>query len=219
MRIWLKGLLGVGVAAGLVAFHQHEFAEHRLESPLPPQAERVEQPQKVLTWVGAGTAYAWQDGEWQRDATQDYEFSVVQRRYDRYWKSVKTMHRRHPDYDGSAGPRDQVHYFRVNFDERKDGRVPLTLTSSMGAGSGHTDKAYKSVRFDLELDAPTIAQWFMPYNRLKFDQTYDYAGGALREEIVLVKADGERERPAFRIVESARLFASGKMAEAASPAR
>jgi len=59
----------------------------------------------------------------------------------------------------------------------------------------------------------------MPYNRLKFEQAYDYDKGALVEEIVLVKADGERERPAFRIAESASLFAPGKIAESASPAR
>lgn len=214
MRIWMKVVIGAGVTAGLVAFHQHEFAEHRLKSPLPAQAARAEQPQAVLIWVGSGAAYAWQDGDWRRDVTQDYEFSVIQRRFKDHWQSVKTMHRRHPDYDGSAGPRDQVHYFQVNLKPAEEDRTAMTLKTSMGEGEGNADAAYRNFRFDIDTNAPAVAQWFMPFDRLKFDQTYDYEGGRLNEEIVLVKTDGEREIPAFRITESASLFAPVKTADA-----
>lgn len=60
-------------------------------------------------WAGARTG----DGAGQRAPNHDYEFSVTQRRYGDRWESIKVQHRRLPEYDGSAGARDQVHYFKI----------------------------------------------------------------------------------------------------------
>ena len=50
---------------------------------------------------------------------------MTQRRYADRWESVKVQHRRHPDYDGSAGARDQVNFFKTE--------LPVSLSLPTGA--------------------------------------------------------------------------------------
>ena len=68
----------------------------------------------TIIWNGISEAYRYENGQWLRAESYDYQFDVVQKRYDKHWKSVKTLHRIHPDYDGKAGDRDQTMYFEVN---------------------------------------------------------------------------------------------------------
>jgi hypothetical protein len=83
-----------------------------LHSPLPLTA-RSEIPIKTSVYVGKGEAYRFMHGTWERQSSHDYDFSVVQRFHEDGWESVKEIYRRHPDYDGRAGDRDQTLYFRV----------------------------------------------------------------------------------------------------------
>jgi hypothetical protein len=214
MKIWYKIAIGAAIAVALLAFHRHEFSEDRLKSALPSQASAAETPAKTLSWVGRGESFGWDGKAWQRSPAQDYEFSVVQRRFADRWESVKSMHRRHPDYDGVAGNRDQVHYFRVDVAKSENGKVPLKFATSMGNGTGTADSEFRNFAFALDMDIPAVASWFVPFNRMKFTQTYGYEKGQLDEEITLVKASSSGEVPAFRIVERARLLAETALAGA-----
>ncbi len=181
--------------------------QNRLASALPVTAEAPAQSQAVLVWVGIGEGYRWDNGQWRRAREQDYEFSVVQRRFDDRWESIKSMHRRHPGYDGSAGLRDQVHYFEIRPDEPRGATVPISVTSSMGAGRGTTDTQFRRWNFEMQTGATGFAARFMPYDRLQFQQSYLYEEGNLREEIILSKSSAQE--PFFKIVETAQVFAPG----------
>lgn len=135
----------------------------------------------VLVWVGRGEAHRWRDGAWHRDAAYDYEFSVVQRRYPDRWESIKSMHRRHPDYDGKAGPRDQSYFFRIDLAPAPDG-VRLAIDSNLGTGAGHTDREFREATLDL---ASAQRGAFVPYDRLRLTQHYGYQAGKLDETVEL----------------------------------
>ncbi len=70
-------------------------------------------PEEVIVWVGHGQTERMEDGRWVRAPAFDYDFSVEQRRFGDHWESVKTMRRASPDYDGSAGPRDESLTFKA----------------------------------------------------------------------------------------------------------
>ncbi len=215
MKLWMKIGVSAVVTAGLFAFHQFEFASDKLESPLPAitlAEAAAPAPAVILAWVGSSKAFRWDGAAWQPDERQAYEFTVLQRRFTDHWDSVKVMHRRHPDYDGSAGNRDQVHYFRVDTKPFESGTVPLSFASSMGAGTGQSDLEFRNFDFKLKIDAPAVARWFMPFDTMNFKQNYDYEAGNLNEEIVLVKVADGQEKPAFKFVESAKLLTETKLA-------
>src|ERR1035437_3257575 len=54
-----------------------------------------------------------------------------------HWEAIKEIHRRHPRYDGRAGPRDQTLYFFVRMSPAPDGGYDLVAEGSPGRGSGH----------------------------------------------------------------------------------
>jgi len=64
---------------------------------------------------------------------------VVQKRHNRLWQSIKTLHRIHPAYDGKAGMRDQTMYFEVAYNNLIEGKVQAAIHSSLGNGTGATD--------------------------------------------------------------------------------
>ena len=198
----LPELLAAGGVAGIAAALAARAARgRRLASPLP-RDPAPEPPDALLAWVGTGTAEARRGDGWARQPAQDYEFAVVQRRFREHWESVKMMNRRHPDYDGSAGARDQVHFFRLGFSRGENGDLALALDSSMGAGRGHADAGLRSFEFTLDIAAPALARRFMPFDRLAFTQRYAYDAARLEETITLTKAG----RPAFRMTEEAAML-------------
>ncbi len=174
-------------------------------SPLPASATAFPPSQNLLVWVGTGTATVYVDGAWRRAASQDYEFCVTQRRYGERWESVKVQHRRHPDYDGSAGARDQVNYFRVEL-PAAGSASPLTfkLRSSFGDGSGQIDGEFRAGA--MEFDARD-ASMFAPFNRYRITQQYRYEHGELLEVVELFKKKGSVETPFMRFEERASLLA------------
>ena len=109
-RPWLATLFSLMTAGASAA----PAASNLPLVELPPAAT-AGAPLATLVWVGIGRASVWVDGAWRAAPAHDYEFSVTQRRHADRWESIKVQHRRHPDYDGSAGARDQAHYFRVDY--------------------------------------------------------------------------------------------------------
>lgn len=176
------------------------------EGVLPPRVGAPPAPAVTLVWVGFGEAERADGERWVRAPEFDYEFTVEQRRFDDRWESVKHLRRRHPGYDGSAGPREQTMFFRLDLaavDAR--GQVPVRITSSLGSGEGNADREFRAAHLVFHPDVSSFA----PFDTYRIDQTYAYERGALEETVSL--DDGER--PWVRNKEKATLFAAHTFAE------
>lgn len=172
---------------------------------MPPLAGPADPPAMTLVWVGRGEAERLEGGAWRRAPAFDYEFSVEQRRYPDHFESVKSLRRRHPDYDGSAGPREQTWFFRVDFAAPDAaGQVAATIRSTLGDGAGATDGEYREARLELHPDLSPLA----PFDTYRITQRYRYEAGALDEEVELWKTRGEAPHAWVRNHEHAALFAS-----------
>jgi hypothetical protein len=181
-------LAGVAACSG----HSHGVLPMR-EGP-PPQAALV------LVWVGYGEASRFEGGIWRRVPEFDYEFTVEQRRYPDRWESVKHMRRRHPRYDGSAGPRELTYYFRVEFEPSDaSDRVLLRIASTLGPGHGASDREFRQSTLTIRADVSPLA----PFDTYRIDQQYRYEQGILEETVRLDKGSS----PWVRNHERARLFA------------
>lgn len=157
----------------------------------------------TLVWVGSGTCERLVNGAWVRTPEFDYDFSVEQKRLGTRWESVKSLRRRHPAYDGSAGPRLETWFFHLDF-EGAGPKVTTRITSSLGAGAGTTDGEFRNAT--LEMVAPVSR--FAPFDRYRIVQQYRYEEGRLDETVSLDKGD----QPWVRNTEQAVLFAAHRFA-------
>lgn len=161
----------------------------------------------TLVWVGRGEAKRMEGGAWKRAPAFDYEFTVTQRRYADHWESVKELHRRHPDYDGSAGPRDQTYFFRVQFESGAGApKVLATVSSTLGDGKLSADAEFRGATIDLRADVSSMA----PFDSYRIEQRYGYEDGRLTERVSLLKHEGAKELPWVENDEVASLFAPRK---------
>ncbi|MER2560461.1 MAG: hypothetical protein ABTQ32_07080 [Myxococcaceae bacterium] len=168
-----------------------------------PPATTTE-PEVTLVWVGRGECERFVDGAWVRAPQFDYDFSVEQRRLGDHWESVKSLRRRHPDYDGSAGERLQTWFFHLEF-EATGSTVPLRIASSLGKGTGSTDGQFRKASLELAAEVSSLA----PFDRYRIVQDYRYEEGRLDEVVSLDKGN----TPWVRNVEHATLFAKHTFAE------
>lgn len=167
---------------------------------LPTRAGRLPSPALTLVWVGHGEAERMEAGSWKRVEPFDYEFTVEQRRYADHWESVKHLKRLHPDYDGSAGPREQTLYFRVDLDKTdSEGQVAVHIRSSLGQGEGRADRSFRTASLAMHADVSRFA----PFDTYRIAQSYQYESGELVETVSLDKGSA----PWVRNRESATLFA------------
>ncbi len=164
----------------------------------------------TIIWVGSGESYVFADGKYERSESNDYSFEVVQRRYGNSWKSVKNMHRIHPDYDGKAGEREQTMFFGIDFEKHSDVLVS-TIHSSLGNGTGSSDEEFREQVIQFEVDG---ASAFAPYNTMRITQHYQYEEGVLLETVELFKMSDGEETPFAKIEESAVIFRPVKLKEA-----
>ena len=165
----------------------------------------------TIIWNGYSKAFVYQDEKWQRAETFDYYFDVIQKRYDKEWKSVKSLHRIHPDYNGKAGPRDQTMYFGLHYNSLLNGKVNGSVLSSLGDGTLLTDNEYRNSELVINLKD---ANSFMPYNRIKITQNYDYENGKLTETVLLLKVKDGKEIPFMKNEEEAYFYIKGKLDKA-----
>ncbi|WP_044890088.1 hypothetical protein [Myxococcus hansupus] len=166
----------------------------------PLEAGPGPEPVLTLVWSGRGEAERLEHGEWKRIPEFDYDFTVEQRRFARHWESVKSLRRRHPGYDGSAGPREQTMYFRVDYGAPGEGgQVLSTLRSTLGDGGGHTDPEFRQAVLEMRPDVSRFA----PFDRYRISQSYHYEQGVLEEQVELLNG----ETPWVRNTEKATLFA------------
>ena len=172
-----------------------------LSSPLP-LTDQAQKPLKTIVYVGRGEAYRFDQGSWQRLPSYDYEFTVLQRFHEEGWESVKEIHRRHPDYDGRAGSRDQTLYFGVTSSPAADGSARLLLESSWGRGEGHADDGLKNVVVEF---SPDISR-FAPYNTFRITQHFRRQEGRLSETVEVFKKKDGKEIPFMKMEEAADIF-------------
>jgi len=165
----------------------------------------------TIIWNGSSKVYRYQNGQWVRDESYDYQFNVVQKRYANHWKSVKSLHRIHPDYDGKAGDRDQTMYFEILYNTMEAGKVQSAIVSSLGNGTGTSDAEFR--RSELTMYVPDAGK-FMPYNKFRIVQNYDYEAGVLTETVELIKEKNGKEIPFMKNEETAQIFIKNKLDKA-----
>lgn len=165
----------------------------------------------TIIWNGTSRAYRYDNGTWTRDETYDYLFNVVQKRYENQWKSVKTLHRIHPDYNEKAGDRDQTMYFEVRYNSLQDGNVQSTILSSIGNGVGTSDTEFRVSELTIYLPNPGK---FLPYNKFRITQKYHYETGELTETVELLLEKDGRETPFMKNEETALIFLKSKLDKA-----
>ncbi len=156
----------------------------------------------TIVWVGSGKSYVYIDGKYQRNESNDYSFEVIQRRYGNSWKSIKNMHRIHPDYDGKAGEREQTMFFAIDF-SKEGTEIVSKINSSLGNGNGVSDKEFREQQIQFAVDGISS---FAPYNTMRITQHYKYEEGRLLEIVELFKLDDGKEIPFAKIEESAIIF-------------
>jgi hypothetical protein len=161
----------------------------------------------TIIWNGYSKAYVYKKEQWLRAETFDYYFDVIQKRYGKEWKSVKSLHRIHPDYNGKAGKRDQTMYFGLLYGKASSG-IKSVINSNLGSGTGTTDSEFRNAALEIELKD---ANMFMPYNKIRIKQKYDYENGKLTEVVELLKVKNGKETPFMKNEEEAYFYIKGKL--------
>jgi hypothetical protein len=133
----------------------------------------------------------------------DYDFVVLERRSADRWEAVKEIHRRHPKYDGRAGPRDQTLYFLVRTSPAPDGGSDLVVESSLGRGSGHEKAGGEGVLLEL---ASSRKGWFVPFDTIRIRQERPVVEGRIRETVELLSRKKGREVPFMKMEEDGLVY-------------
>ena len=189
------------LAVATVGFLTSCGSPNKIIVPLSSELPSVEDNYAIV-WVGKGLSFLYSNGEYVRNESNDYSFEVVQRRYGNTWKSIKNMHRIHPNYDGKAGEREQTMFFNIEF--TKNGKkVVSEITASLGSGSGFSDKEFReqTLQFRAEGISP-----YAPFNTYRITQHYKYEEGLLLETVELFKLEDGKETPFAKIEEKAHIF-------------
>jgi len=155
-----------------------------------------------IIWAGSGESYIFHEGNYVRNASNDYSFEVVQRRYKNSWKSIKNMHRIHPDYDGRAGEREQTMFFGIDFSKEGE-KIISQISSSLGSGTGISDNEFRAQVIQFSVDNMSS---FSPFNTMRITQDYKYEEGILLETVELFKLTDGKETPFAKIEERAVIF-------------
>jgi hypothetical protein len=185
--------------------------------PITPKLE-FEDAAYTIIWNGKSEAYMYVDGQYVRNETYDYVFNVIQKRYDNTWKSTKTLHRNHPNYDYRGGQRSQTMYFEINYSQfEKQVKLKSTLHTSLGEGNGFSDLEFReqNLIIDLNQNNPyyNISK-YTPFNKMKITQHYNYEEGVLTETVELYKEKDGKITPFSKMEETAVFYIKGKLDKA-----
>jgi len=168
----------------------------------------------TIVWNGKSEAYIYVNGAYVRNETYDYVFNVIQKRYDNEWKSTKTLHRNHPNYDFRGGQRSQTMYFEVIYAMSGNNMLASTLKTSLGNGTGTSDMEFRkqSLVIDLNQKNPyyNISK-YTPFNKMKITQNYNYEEGVLTETVELYKEKNGNITPFSKMEETAYFYIKGKL--------
>lgn len=163
----------------------------------------------TVIWNGISKAYRYKDGNWQRAESYDYIFDVTQKRYPDTWKSIKNLHRLHPDYDGRAGERSQTMYFEIKYKSKNNNNeLSSFIYSSLGQGDGSSDKEFREQTVMIKAEG---ISYFAPYSHIRITQYYKYEEGVLEEVVELFKKKGVEEIPFMKMEEKAYFYIRGTL--------
>src|SRR6185369_6111161 len=168
-----------------------------LQTSLPLTDQPPQPPLSSSVYAGHARAARFVAGSWLPVPEQDYDFLVLERRFADRREAVKEIHRRHPRYDGGAGPRDQTLFFTVRTSPAADNGLDLAVEGNLGTGKGHMGPGGGLV---IEL-AAAARGWFVPFDTVRISQSHEEAAGRLAETVELFsRRDGE-EIPFMRMAE------------------
>ena len=169
-----------------------------LHTPLP--LTDVPPPAELSSTVFVGYAQAshFVNGNWVPVPEYDYEFLLLERRFAGRWETIKEIHRRHPRYDGRAGPRDQTVYFAVRTFPGADGGLDLAAEGTLGAGKGHEEPGSHGLVIEL---ASAERGWFVPFDTIRIRQTRGPNKGRVEEVVELFSRKEGREIPFLKMQE------------------
>ena len=180
-------------------------------NPIPVSNKINFEDTYTIIWNGYSKAFIYKNENWMRAETFDYYFDVIQKRYNNQWKSVKSLHRIHPDYNGKAGQRDQTMYFELKYNSMLNGKVTGDIFSSLGDGKLSSDQEFRTAEIDINIKN---ASAFMPYNKIRISQKYYYENGKLTETVMLLKVKNGKEIPFMKNEEEAYFYIKGKLDKA-----
>lgn len=168
-----------------------------LRTSLPLTDQPPQPPLSSSVFAGHARATRFVAGSWLPVPEHDYDFLVLERRFADRWEAVKEIHRRHPRYDGSAGPRDQTIYFTVRTSPAAGGGLDLAVEGSLGTGKGHEAPGGGAV---IEL-AAAARGWFVPFDAVRISQSRGGATGRLAETVELFSRRDGKEIPFMMMAE------------------
>ncbi len=172
-------------------------------SPLPLTDSPPPVPSSSSVFAGHARAFRFADGIWVAAPDYDYEFLVLERRFSDHWEAVKEIHRRHPKYDGRAGPRDQSIYFLVRKSPAADGGYDLVVESSLGRGTGHEKTGGAGLLLELSSDQKG---WFVPFDTIRILQDRPAVDGRIKETVELLSKEKGREVPFMKMEEEGLVY-------------
>ncbi len=161
------------------------------------------EPSSSIVFAGHARALRFAEDGWTAAPGDDYDFIVLERRFGDRRETIKEIHRRHPKYDGRAGPRDQTLWFSITSSPAADGGRDLVVDSTLGRGSGHEDA--DGGRLDLEI-AFAGSGWFVPFDTIRIRQVRPVVEGRIRETIELLKKSKGREVPFMKMEEDGLVY-------------
>jgi len=181
----------------LVAIALYLAACSSLQTPLPLTDQPPQSPLSSIVFAGHARAARFDAGNWLPVPEHDYDFIVLERRFADRWEVVKEIHRRHPRYDGRAGPRDQTLYFTVRTSPAVDGGLDLAVEGSLGVGTGHMGPGG-----GLVIELVTASRgWFVPFDRVRISQSREEASGRLFESVELFSRLEGKEKAFMKMAE------------------
>jgi hypothetical protein len=172
-------------------------------SPLPRTDAPAPVPASSSVFAGHARAFRFVKEAWVASPEYDYDFIVFERRYADRWETIKEIHRRHPKYDGRAGPRDQTVWFLVRTSPASDGGTDLAVEGSLGRGSGHEKAGGGGVELEL---ASARKGWFVPYDTIRIRQKRTAVEGRIEETVEVLSKKAGREVPFMKMEEEGLLY-------------
>ncbi len=194
----MKRVAGLALALGLVL-----PGCGSTRSPLPLVEGPPPASLSSVVFAGHARAFRWEKGAWAAAPEYDYDFIVLERRFAEHWEAVKEIHRRHPRYDGRAGPRDETLWFMVRKTPAAEGGFDLAVETSVGNGSGHEKADGEGVTFELK---SARTGWFIPFDTIRIRQERPAHEGRLAETVELFSRKKGLEVPFMKMEEDGTVY-------------